>query len=85
MNQFFASGHAVDFVLLVLAAEVIFLSAGRDKSMERAKNVVSAAVPGVCLLLALRASLIGASWVWVAFWLVLSLPAHLLDIKRRNL
>ena len=84
MAGFFASGHAVDFVLLVIAVEFAVLSLrrrGRGKVLDR----VLALLPGVCMLLALRASLTGAPWPWTAAALAASFPFHIADLARRRL
>jgi len=80
MTDFFASGHAVDLVLVFLVLEVVALSLWRRGGFGPA---VVAVLPGACLLLALRAALTGADWIWIGLWLSLSLPAHLADLIRR--
>lgn len=40
-------------------------------------------LPGICLLLALRAALAGAAWPWVPAALTAALIAHLLDVRAR--
>lgn len=82
MRDFFASGHAVDLVLLFLALEVAGLAWWRRGW---AISALVAAIPGACLLLALQAALTGAPWPWVALWVGLSLPAHLADLARRRM
>ena len=77
MSAFFASGHVVDLILLVIAAEAVWLAVRRRTSL------IAALIPGVLILLALRAALTGAAWPWIAMWLTLSLPAHLWDMRRR--
>ena len=73
----FASGHAVDIVLGVLAVEAGWLVwRGRSETL-------TALLPGALILLALRAALTGGPWWAVAGWLALSLPAHLYDLRRR--
>ncbi len=81
MSDWFASGRAIDLVLAVLALEALlflFLTRGT-----RRRDLLLALVPGLFLLLALRASLTGAPWQVIAALVALSLPAHLLDIGRR--
>lgn len=73
----FASGRAVDFVLVVLVAEALWLI-GRRRT-----DVLPALIPGALILLAVRAALTGSEWFVVAGWLALSLPAHLYDLRRR--
>jgi hypothetical protein len=83
----FAQGHAVDLVLLVIVAEFVFLTTRRRRFGHQASPTdrVLAFAPGVCLLLALRAALTGAGWVWVAFALAASFPFHIADLIRRRL
>ncbi|WP_271078470.1 hypothetical protein [Aurantiacibacter sp. MUD61] len=80
MEWFFASGHAVDLVLAVLALEFVWL-------WRRGRNALDTflmLLPAALILLALRAALIGAEWYWIAAFLALSFPAHLADLARRN-
>ena len=87
LKAFFASGHAVDLVLVVIVAEFVFLSTRRRRFAARTPLIdrVLAFAPGVCLLLALRAALTGAGWMWVALALTASFPFHLADLLRRRL
>jgi hypothetical protein len=87
LNAFFASGHAVDLVLLVIVAEFAFLSLRPRRAGAQASIVdrLLALAPGVCLLLALRAALVGAGWMWVALALAASFPFHIADLVRRRL
>ncbi len=85
MQGFFASGRAVDLVLLVLAAEWAWLTWRPHAQRHRALDRTLALLPGACLLLALRASLTGAPWPWVAAALAASSPFHLADVARRRL
>ena len=80
MGGLFASGHAVDLIIAVLALEIVAFAVWRRPSLV---NAIVAALPGLFLLLALRAALIGAGWMMIALWLALSLPAHLADLWRR--
>ena len=80
MNRLFASGHAVDIVLLVIAIELAWLVA-RGWSISAALLRLG---PGALLLLALRAALTGLDWPWIALPLLLSFPVHLADLIRRN-
>lgn len=80
MTALVASGHAVDIVLAVMLVEAIVLAArGRPVGA-----VVLALLPGALMLLALRAALTGAGWLWIAVALAASFPAHLLDLRRRG-
>lgn len=79
MEWLFASGHAVDVVLAVLAVEAIWLLS-RGK---RLRDIALLMLPAVAILLALRAALTGADWPWIAAPLALSFPIHLADLKAR--
>lgn len=80
MGAFFASGHAVDVVLVVMLVEAIYLKI-RGWAMS---EIALLLLPGVLMLLGLRAALTGAGWLWVALPLALSFPVHLLDVARRS-
>ncbi|AQR62905.1 hypothetical protein BZG35_15505 [Brevundimonas sp. LM2] len=80
MSGFFASGHAVDLILVIMAIEAAVLLATRRLSAYALLLVFG---PGVCLLLAARAALVGAGWPWIALALAASFPLHLLDLRRR--
>ena len=80
LAPFFSSGHAADLVLAVLALEaVLLLRAGRP-----AMDVALLLIPGTCMMLALRAALVGASWPSIALPLAASFPVHLADLVRRR-
>lgn len=85
MSEFFASGRAIDLVLLVMLLEGLLLGV---LFRRRGIGVVPAdllpmLLAGACLLLALRAALTQAPWPWVAGWVTLALFAHLADLRRR--
>lgn len=80
LAPFFASGQAADLVLAVLVIEaVLLLRAGRP-----AIDVALLLLPGACMMLSLRAALVGASWPWIALPLGASFPVHLADLVRRG-
>lgn len=79
IESFFASGHAADLVLTVLALEAIWLKA-RGWSFAKIIGLIG---PAVFIVLALRAALVGVGWEWVAVLLALSLPLHLMDLRGR--
>lgn len=39
--------------------------------------------PGTCLLLAARAALAGAEWVWISSLFLVALVIHLIDLRQR--
>ncbi|MHA6720405.1 hypothetical protein ACX40Y_13255 [Sphingomonas sp. RS6] len=79
MAAWFASGHAVDLVLAVIAAELCWLVAARGW---RLGDALLRLLPGALMLVALRAALVGAAWPWIALALALSFPIHLADLSR---
>ena len=81
MAWLFASGHAVDIVLAVLAAELVWLV---SRSGWRVSEALLRLGPGALMLVALRDALTGHDWRWVALPLLLSFPVHLADLARRR-
>lgn len=79
MERFFASGHAVDLVLAVLAIEAVWLIVRGHQ----ARVVLAMLMPAALILLGLRAALTDAAWPWVAIPLALSFPVHLADLAAR--
>ena len=80
LAPFFASGHAADLVLGVLALEAVWLKLAKGW---RWMSIAGLLGPAVFIVLALRAALVGAGWEWVALLLALSLPLHLMDLRGR--
>lgn len=85
MLSLFATGRIVDIVLVITAVEAAALVAyhrhtGRGpKPADLLGNLLS----GVCLMLALRAALVGAWWGWIGLCLTAAFAAHLSDLRRR--
>jgi hypothetical protein len=77
---------AAQLALAVLVLEFAVLTARSKRGTRRSAMLAAfiALAPGACLLLALHAALGGApSWTALV-WLGLSLPAHLADLRRRQ-
>jgi tellurite resistance protein TehA-like permease len=85
MAEFFASERYIDLVLLLIALETIVLMVlwriRRCPLPPLATLLILA--PGACLLLAARAVLAGASWVWVSSLFLAALITHLVDLRQR--
>ena len=79
MSWLFASGHAVDIVLAVIAVELAWLM----RAGWRSTDALLRLGPGVLMLVALRGALTGLDWYWIALPLALSFPIHLADLARR--
>jgi hypothetical protein len=80
MEWLFASGHAADLILGVLAAEALWLKLARRW---RWGAILGLLGPGALMMIGLRAALTGADWWWIALPLGLSLPLHLYDLRSR--
>ncbi len=85
MAEFFATGHVADLVLLVLVLEAVLLVVWHRRTGRglAPAAVLGLALPGVALVLALRAALVGAAWPWVAAALTAAFAAHLFDLRLR--
>ncbi len=81
----FTGGRAIDLVLAFVVLEgLLLLAAWRFAGRGlRPREVVSALVPGACLMLALRASLLGQAEPVIAAWLCAALVSHLTDLALR--
>ena len=77
----FATGHAADLVLAVFAIEAVWLVRSGRMHWQRA---AAALLPGIAIVIALRAALVGAGWPVVAVLLAAALPLHLLDLAGRG-
>lgn len=84
MQALFESGLIVDLILLVFAVEAIVAFAWLRPSGRAASGLAATLAAGACLLLGVRAALVGSDWRWVAFWIGLSLPFHLADLASRR-
>lgn len=81
MEEFFASGGAVDVVLAVLMAEAVWLKWRGN----RWADILPALFPAVLMMIALRAALTDMAWPFVSIPLVLAFPVHLYDLHRRRM
>lgn len=79
MNWLFASGHAADLVLAVMAVELLWLI----RHGWRVTDALLRLAPGALMLIALRGALTDLDWYWIALPLALSFPVHLADLARR--
>ncbi len=86
MSAFLGSPHLADLVLAVLLVETLALVLLKSGAGDRGRriDIATAALPGLFLLLALRAAMGGGGATWVALWLAASFPAHLFDLWRRR-
>ena len=85
MEYWVESGHLIEAILVLTLVEWLALTMYHRRTgrgvppREFSRNLLS----GICLLLAVRESLVGASWIFVAACLGAALLAHLSDLGRR--
>jgi Zn-dependent protease with chaperone function len=85
MDEFFTGERTIDLVLLLIALETIALMVlwrMRRCPLPPVATLLILA-PGAFLLLAARAALAGASWVWVSSLFLVALFTHLVDLRQR--
>jgi hypothetical protein len=85
MTALFASGHVVDILLVLLAAEAagLVLWHRRTGGGVPPADAATFLLSGVFLMLALRCALVGAWWGWTAACLAAGGLAHVADLRRR--
>ena len=81
MEEFFASGRAVDVVLAVLVVEAVWLKLRGNIWAD----ILPALLPAVLMMIGLRAALTGMAWPFVSIPLALAFPVHLYDLHRRRM
>ena len=85
VEQLISSGRIVDLIVCLMIVEGLLLTVlqrrlGFELSLRR---IIVMLLAGLFLLLALRVSLQGGSWTWIALWLLAALIAHMLDLVAR--
>jgi len=85
MEQLFASGRIVDFILVLMLTEYIGLRLYMSRNGRRMGDLGLAGylLSGALLLLALRVALAGGAWIWIAACLAMAFLVHLIDLRRR--
>ena len=85
IEPMFRSGHIADIVIAVMVLEALgFAFAARARPRHWSLGVMlTGLLPGVFLVLALRAALVQASPPWIALALIAAFIAHLLDVRLR--
>ncbi len=82
----FANGRVVDCILGLMLCEVLAMAWWRRRSGNgpRLTELLASVSAGAALLLALRAALVGAPWPQAAFWLLVALAGHAIDLTLRS-
>lgn len=86
MDDLFATGRIVDWIIALLVLEVFALLAWQTVTGTKifCFDVLSSIVAGLFLLLALRFAMQDASWTWTALCLFAALVAHLTSLWARG-
>lgn len=84
METFVSRLVDVIVVLVVVEALCLLVYRGRTGRGIRPAGIVLMLLPGVCLVLALRAGLAGGASVSVLAWLTAALIAHIADLCYRQ-
>lgn len=74
------SPHLIDAILVLTVLEGVVLAVCRVLSV---RSVVRMLVPGLFVMLALRATLAGSAWPFVPVALTAALIAHIFDLRAR--
>lgn len=84
--ELFASGHMVDIILALMVVQGIAIIGLRKLGWAfiTPRDYLFTALPGACLLLALRSALVDAHWTLTAGWLLAGLVTHLLELWQRS-
>jgi hypothetical protein len=85
MTDLLANGRLIDLILALVLVEagaltLLYRLTGKGVPPRELAGLLLA---GGFLLLAVRAALVGASWIWIGLWLFLALIAHLADLAMR--
>lgn len=85
MEAWFQSGRIVDIAIALALLEGLAVALYRHRTGRgpALRPFLVNLAAGLCLMLALRAALVGAGWGWVAVALVGSLLAHAADLAWR--
>lgn len=83
MQALFDNGRIIDLVLAILVVEAILAAVWLRRAGRPTIGFLANVAAGACLLLGVRAALIGSEWPSVALWVGLSLPCHVVDLASR--
>ena len=82
LEQLISSGRIVDIMLAVFVLEIAALRLFRGKQIQLLPLLANIGAGG-SLMLALRAALTEAGWMWIAAWLIAALVFHVWDLSYR--
>ena len=82
LEELIASGRIVDIMLAVFVLEIGALLVFKRREI-RLLPLLANIGAGGSLMLALRAALTDAGWLWIAAWLIAALVFHVWDLSFR--
>jgi len=83
MGEIMRNPHSLDVVLLVVALEGLWYARRRARGEVFAGGLTATLAAGACLVFAMRASVAGMAWGWIALGLAGALVAHCVDVSGR--
>ncbi|MFP4520199.1 MAG: hypothetical protein ACLFQ5_12170 [Oceanicaulis sp.] len=85
LEGLFASGRIIDLILVLVLAEAVLLAlVPRLRGRMTTGDIAGLLLPGVLLMLAVRAALTGAPYTMTAAMLAAAFVFHILDVARRR-
>jgi hypothetical protein len=86
LTDFITSGTAIDWVLAFMVLEGLLLACFHRRGVPRRRlpEIGGLLLPGVFLVLALRASLVGSGPIAIVVLLLAALAAHVAELARRG-
>jgi hypothetical protein len=81
LQDWLESGNAVLLMIAIILVEIAVLGFAYKS---RSRPIIVGLIPGLCLMMALRAAMTGQGAEWIGLWLTASLPAHLIDLYGRT-
>ena len=85
IRSLFTGAMIADIVIAVMVIEAMVLvwNSRQGHANVSCKLIMAALLPGFFLALALRAALVQAHWIWLAFTLLGALITHFIDMRLR--
>jgi hypothetical protein len=80
VENWISSGNAIALVITIILLEAVILGGWLRG---RSYLVIMGLIPGLCLMLALRAAIFGHGVLWIGIWITASLPFHIIDLVGR--
>lgn len=85
LSPLITSGFVIELIVGLMVVEGLLLAWWHERTGQGPglADFAATLVSGLCLMMALRAGLVGDGALWIGFWLVVALIAHVTDLLRR--